>query len=180
MPGESAAKRVLPTIIQAARSLPEIEFRLAGRVRDAACLGHGLPANVKLVGFLEKDKLSLLYQGARMIVSASECYETFGMSVAEAMLHVRPVVVSRIGVFPEFVQDGVTGLLFEPGNAADLAAKIRYLWDRPDVCRRMGQAGREKALREYSPEKYYERLMAVYKKAIELGPGGPRRGRKSE
>jgi len=37
----------------------------------------------------------------------------------------------------------------------------------------MGRAVREKALREYSPEKYYERLMAVYEKAISLGPGGP-------
>jgi len=52
-----------------------------------------------------------------------------------------------------------------------LAKKIRYLWERPELCRQMGQAGREKALREYSPEKYYERLMAVYKKAIKLGTG---------
>jgi len=33
-------------------------------------------------------------------------------------------------------------------------------------------AAREKALREYSPEKYYECLMAVYEKAIKFGPGG--------
>ena len=39
----------------------------------------------------------------------------------------------------------------------------------------MGQAGREKALREYSPDKYYERLMSVYAKAIALGSGGPKR-----
>jgi len=57
--------------------------------------------------------------------------------------------------------------------ADDLAEKIRYLWDNPELCKKMGQAGRKKALREYSPEKYYERLMSVYKKAIELGPGGP-------
>ena len=68
---------------------------------------------------------------------------------------------------------GMTGLLFERGNAADLAKKIRYLWDRPDLCRRMGKTGREKALHEYSPEKCYERLMAVYEKAIALGPRGP-------
>jgi glycosyltransferase involved in cell wall biosynthesis len=67
----------------------------------------------------------------------------------------------------------VTGLLFEPGNAADLAVKIRHLWDRPDLCQQMGRAGREKALREYSPEKCYERLMAVYERVIALGPGGP-------
>ena len=35
-------------------------------------------------------------------------------------------------------------------------------------------AGREKALREYSSEKYYERLMAMYHRAIELEPGGPK------
>ena len=57
----------------------------------------------------------------------------------------------------------------------DLAEKIRHLWDRPDLCRKMGKAGREKALREYSPDKYYERLMAVYEKAINLGLGGPNR-----
>jgi glycosyltransferase involved in cell wall biosynthesis len=49
----------------------------------------------------------------------------------------------------------------------DLSEKIRYLWDRPALCQQMGQAGREKALREYSPNKYYERLIAIYKKAIE-------------
>ena len=44
------------------------------------------------------------------------------------------------------------------------------------VCRPfLDQTGQEKVLREYSPEKYYERLMAVYEKAIEIGPGGPNR-----
>ena len=75
----------------------------------------------------------------------------------------------------EIVEDGITGLLFEQGNADDLAEKIRYLWDNPELCKKMGQAGREKALSQYSPEKYYERLMAVYKKATELGSGGPNR-----
>ena len=63
-------------------------------------------------------------------------------------------------------------MLLELGSAEDLAEKIRYLWDRPELCHKMGRADREKALREYSPGKYYERLVAVYKKAIELGPGG--------
>ncbi len=92
------------------------------------------------------------------------------MSIVEAMMGAKPVVASHIGGIPEIVDDGVTGMLFEPGNAEDLAEKIQYLWDRPDLCRQMGEAGREKALREYSPAKYYERLMAVYEKAIKLGP----------
>ena len=49
------------------------------------------------------------------------------MILPEAMLHGKPVICSRIGGLPEIVDDGVTGLLFEPGNAEDLAEKIRYL-----------------------------------------------------
>jgi len=44
----------------------------------------------------------------------------------------------------------------------------------------MGEAGREKALREYSQQRYYERMMNVFERTIKLGPGGPeiRRARK--
>jgi len=71
---------------------------------------------------------------------------------------------------PEVAEDGKREPLFEPGNVKDLAEKVRYLWNKPGLWHQMGQAGREKALWEYSPEKYYERLMVVYEKAIELGP----------
>ena len=95
------------------------------------------------------------------------------MVLVEAMLHGKAVVCSRIGGLPEIVEDGVTGLLFELGNAEELVDKIRYLWERPGLCQKMGRAGKEKALREYSQERYYERLTAVYEKAIKLGRGGP-------
>jgi len=69
------------------------------------------------------------------------------------------------------VEDGVTGLLFEPGNAEDLALKMNLLWENPGLCRRMGETGREKAAREYNEEVYYKRLIALYEKAIEVGKG---------
>ena len=77
---------------------------------------------------------------------------------------------------PEIVEDGVTGLLADPGDTRDLADKIRYLWDRPDLCRQMGLAGRGKALREYSSDRYYQNLMTAYDLAIRLGPGGSSTG----
>ena len=80
----------------------------------------------------------------------------------------KPAIASRIGGIPEIVDDGVTGLLFEPGNADDLAQRIRHLWDNPQLVKKMGQAGREKALSQYSPDKYYERLMSIYEKAINI------------
>jgi glycosyltransferase involved in cell wall biosynthesis len=88
------------------------------------------------------------------------------------MSHGLPVIASRIGGLQEIVEDGVAGFLFEPGNAEDLAEKMKRLWDNPDLCRQMGRAGREKAIREYSEDVYYERLMAVYQKAISLNKAG--------
>ncbi len=98
----------------------------------------------------------------------SICFESFGLVVVEAMSYGLPVIASRIGGIPEIVEDGVTGFLFEPGNADELAEKMKLLWENPELCRQMGKAGREKAIREYSEDVYYERLMAVYDEALAM------------
>jgi len=85
--------------------------------------------------------------------------------MVEAMLQGKPVVASRLGGIPEIVEDGKTGLLFEAGNAEELKQKIEYLWNRPELCKKMGAAGRDKALSEYSAETYYQRLMTIYEQA---------------
>ncbi len=170
--GRISLEKGAGTLLQAAALCPQIAFQLAGRVREGFSLPRPLPANVTLLGHLAGEALASFYRGARMIVTPSECFETFGMSTAEALLHRRPVIASRIGVLPEFVRDGVDGLLFEPGNAAELADRIRYLWDRPELCRPMGRAGRERALAEYSPQRVYPGLMAVFEQARAAPVGG--------
>ena len=95
-------------------------------------------------------------------------YECFGIVTAEAQGYGNPVIASRIGGLPEVVEAGVTGLLVEPGDPADLAAAMRCLWDDPELNRRMGRAARERAQREFTPEVFYGRLAAAYERAIEL------------
>jgi glycosyltransferase involved in cell wall biosynthesis len=85
------------------------------------------------------------------------------------MAYGKPVVATRIGAIPEIVDDGVTGLLAEPGDSVDLAEKIEQLWERPALCDQMGAAGRRKAATAYSVERVYERLMEIYEKAVALG-----------
>ncbi len=170
--GRVSPEKGIDILCEAARSVPDAPIRVAGSYEGNEHLTDGAPASLEFLGQLGHNRLNSFYACSRMIVLPSVCYEGFPMILPEAMLHSKPIICSRIGGLGEIVDDGVTGLLFEPGNAEDLAEKIRYLWDRPKLCREMGQAGREKALREYSPEKYYERLMAVYQRAIKLGPGG--------
>jgi len=170
--GRLSPEKGVAVLLQAAKSLSNVRFAVAGDYSAMRDMVSKATANIALQGHIPSESISSFYQAARLIVLPSTCFEGFPMTILEAMVHARPVVAPRIGGIPEIVDDGITGLLFEPGNAKDLAQKIQYLWDCPDLCRQMGQAGQEKALREYSPEKHYDRLMAVYKKAIELGPGG--------
>jgi len=170
--GRVSPEKGVTTLIEAAKKLSSIVFSAAGAYDRMPDLIMQAPDNFQFVGHLKSEQLDEFYANSRIIVLPSICYESFGLPLVEAALRSKPVICSRIGALPEIVEDGVTGLLFEPGNADNLAEKIDYLWQRPDLCRQMGQAGREKALREYSPEKYYERLMIVFEKAVKLGPTG--------
>jgi glycosyltransferase involved in cell wall biosynthesis len=164
--GRISREKGVHVLLDAAAHCPQIKFKLAGRVADDFPMPNPLPPNVELVGFIERERLADFYRGARFMLSTSECFETFGMSVGEALQHGRTVIASRIGVFPEFVQDGVTGLLFESGNADDLKQKIEMLWAQPQRCVEMGRAGRQWARQEYSPQMYYSRLINVCRAVV--------------
>jgi len=169
--GRLSVEKGVDTLLRAARKFPGLPVRLAGDGPSMAQLVAQAPKNAKFLGALNRRKLALFYRKARFVVVPSLCFESGSLVTAEAMSHGLPVIASRIGGLPEMVEDGVTGLLFEPGNAEDLALKMNLLWENPGLCRRMGETGREKAAREYNEEVYYKRLIALYEKAIEVGKG---------
>jgi len=169
--GRISQEKGIRTLLAVARKCPKIPFRAAGGHNGKQQMHMQAPANFQSMGYLDPQSTAEFYDSARIIVLCSVCFEGFPMAIVEAMIHGKPVICSRIGGLPEIVEDGKTGLLFEPGNAVELAKKIRYLWDRPQLCRKMGQVAREKALRENSATKHYERLMAVYRRATELAAG---------
>jgi glycosyltransferase involved in cell wall biosynthesis len=168
--GRVSAEKGLLTLLSAASACVEIPFKAAGGYDRMPELVNQAPTNFQFLGQLGAEKLGAFYDSTRMVVLCSTWFEGFPMVLVEAMLRGKPVICSRIGGLPEIVDHDKTGLLFEPGNAVDLAAKIRFLWDRPDLCTQMGKAGRAKALQEYGPVKYYERLIKLYDNAITLFP----------
>lgn len=54
------------------------------------------------------------------------------------------MIASRIGALAELIEDGITGLLFTPGDADDLATKLLWAREHPDHMQAMGQAARKK------------------------------------
>jgi len=165
--GRLSREKGVRGLLEAARLCPDIEFRVAGEDSNADDLKKYAPKNVCFAGKLGRDALQMFYANARMVVAPSLFYEGFPLVIVEAMVKGRPVVCSRIGGLPEIVEDGGTGFCCAPGKVGELASTIRRLWQDASLCRRLGEAGRAKALREYAPERYFESLIEIYREAIE-------------
>jgi len=90
-----------------------------------------------------------------------------GFNVAlEAMAAGKPVVASRLPGLTEIVQGEETGFLIHPGDKVSLARQTRRLLDDPDRRRQMGEAGRRRALDQFSLNSLAQAYMKVYQSLI--------------
>ncbi len=96
------------------------------------------------VGWCSQDELPGHYRAADICLVPTIAQDALSITSVEAMAAGKAVIASRIGGLPYTVTDGLTGLLFEPGNPFDLAAKINRLLDDPELRYRMGLAGRKR------------------------------------
>ena len=96
------------------------------------------------VGWCSQDELPRHYRDADICLVPTIAQDALSITSVEAMAAGKPVIASRIGGLPYTVSDGLTGLLFEPGNAFDLAEKIGRLLDEPQLRTEMGLAGRRR------------------------------------
>ncbi|MDM7987662.1 MAG: glycosyltransferase family 4 protein [Smithella sp.] len=166
--GRVSVEKGIGTFLEAAKELPDVSFAIAGAYDQMPELPKNSPPNVKWLGFLEGDALNDLYLKSRVLVFPSCWYEGFPNVITRAMILQKPVIASRLGGVPEIVEDGQTGLLFEPGNTKDLVRQISKLYENPDLCRSLGAAGRIKAEREYGSVAVYSKLMAIFEQAKQM------------
>jgi glycosyltransferase involved in cell wall biosynthesis len=124
---------------------------------------HG--GTVRFLGSLSPQECGELLRSARALVVPSRAYEGFPVAVVEAYAHGVPVIAPAHGAFPEVVEDGVTGLLFRAGDAADLRARMRTLAD-PQRSLEMGAAARHAYETRYTPERNLRALHAIYGRAM--------------
>jgi glycosyltransferase involved in cell wall biosynthesis len=95
--------------------------------------------------------------------------EGMPMAVIEAMASGLPVVASRAGGLPDLVQDGVTGLLVEPGKPEQLAAALGRLIHDPALRRSMGEQGARLAAQRFDIEQHAARLVEIYDRVLSSG-----------
>jgi starch synthase len=106
------------------------------------------------------------------VVVMPSLFEPFGLVALQAAHLARSVVASRVDGLLEVVVDGETGLLVEPEDAEALAGAIARLLAEPELARRMGQAGRQRAQETFGWAAHLEAYEALYHRLVR----GRRRG----
>jgi glycosyltransferase involved in cell wall biosynthesis len=134
---------------------------LEGIVADAATKNTA----IQWLGRQSLDEVYALIGEAMFLVLPSECYEQFPRVVGEAFAKGTPLLASNLGAMAQLVDSGRTGLHFEPGNAAEMAAKARRLLAAPDKLLEMRQAARQEYEEKYTAESNHQALMAIYERA---------------
>jgi L-malate glycosyltransferase len=90
--------------------------------------------------------------------------ESFCLSILEAMCFGCPSVATRVGGIPEVVEEGVTGVLVAPGDAAALARAVENLIADPARCITLGEAARRRARELFSADVIVPRYEALYRR----------------
>lgn len=168
--GRLSKEKGVPTLLKAMTQLPDVPLRIVGdgpeRLACENFVSGNKLVNVRFEGYKSGAELAELYRNARFLVLPSECNENAPMTVLEAFAYGKPAIGSDLGGIPEMVMPGVTGMIFEHGNAGLLAGRIEKLWSDPLAVENMGRNGRQRVENEYSAERHLHDLLEVYKSAL--------------
>lgn len=162
--GRLSVEKGVQTLAGAAALLPDARLRVAGDGPESALL-DGVSGITRL-GSLPGEAVRQEMNRAMALVIPSIWYENFPRTIVEAFATGLPVIASRIGALADLVRDGETGLLFEPGNPQDLANKMAWALAHPDAMADMGRMARAQYEAEFTAERNYGQLMAIYEDVI--------------
>jgi glycosyltransferase involved in cell wall biosynthesis len=122
---------------------------------------------VSWIGSQPREKILALMSEARVLIVPSECYENGPLAALEAFACGLPVIASNLGSMAETVAHERSGLLFHPGDPADLARKVRWAFEHPEAMAAMRVAARREFEEKYTAERNYKMLIGIYEKAME-------------
>jgi glycosyltransferase involved in cell wall biosynthesis len=164
--GRLNQEKGLVTLIHAWQNL-DVPLRIIG---DGPLMdwmrGRISESTVTIAGRKEPTQVVKEMARASYMVMPSECYENFPLALAEAFAQGLAVIASRLGAMGEIIEDGITGLHFNAGDAEDLARKVRWANAHPEAMRHMGNNALRIYEENYTPEINYHQLMNIYREAL--------------
>jgi glycosyltransferase involved in cell wall biosynthesis len=176
----SKLKNTLAVVQAAARlrqAIPDVQFRVVGPWRDR---GDSLEYRRQVEELLEREKLAgtvhflglMSQQGVMDELSRAGCLflpsfqENLPMTIIEAMASGIPAVASRVGGIPWMVDEGKTGLLFDPHSLDEMVECLGGLLTSRTRCEEMGRMAQQVALSRFRADVVAEQTLAVYRDAM--------------
>jgi len=173
--GRLSEEKGIRSLLEAWESIKNIPLKIAGDGPLAGELKSYAQrknlTNVKFLGYISNPQYVEYMKNAKFIVIPSICYENFPRIVAEAFAYGVPVLASRIGSIVEIIQEGETGLLFNPGDSNDIVEKVDWLQSHNEALEKMRKEARQEYEQKYTPELNYSLLKSIYNEAIESRQG---------
>ncbi len=161
--GRLSTEKGISLLASAWGDLSHIPLVVAG---DGPLAGTEWPKGVSWKGRQPRDAFLALMRDARLLIFPSQWYEGAPMTILEAFACGLPVIASNLGSMAEMVTHERTGLLFTPGDAADLARQVRWAFEHPEAMNAMRVAARREFEEKYTAESNYKMLIGIYEEAI--------------
>jgi len=167
--GRLSSEKGINTLLEAWQLLePGPTLKIAGDGPLARTVQEAATQNssIQYLGPIPHRAIYDLIGEAAFLVVPSGCYELFPRVIIEAFSKGTPVIGSKLGAMVETIEDGLTGLHFSPGDAEDLAAKVRLLWTDRDRLVQMRRAARRTFEARYTAPMNHQLLMRIYDQAV--------------
>ena len=162
------AVNVLLEALQRVRTtLPDVQLIVCGTGPEHDRLQQqarqlDLDTHVKFPGWVERPTIPLYFQACDVFVLPS-LTEGSGNVLVEAGACARPSIGSNVAGIPDYVDDGVTGWLFEKGNAVDLADKLSKVLTDPQRAKQMGEAARRRVESKHAYGRMIASILDVFR-----------------
>jgi glycosyltransferase involved in cell wall biosynthesis len=161
--GRLTAQKDLGVALAAVKQLDGVRLLIAGDGPQRATLEAAAPGGVEFLGPLPRDRVLGLLKAADAAILTS-AWENFPHGVVEALAVGTPVIATRTGGVAEIVQDGVNGLLVDPGDAAAFAGAVRRYLGDPELQARL-RAAAVPSVAAFDADAVYGRLAKILEQA---------------
>lgn len=170
--GSARPHKGLEYLIQAqpliARQVPHARILISAHGKDLERYRQMIKDNSGFEiheGFVTSDVAAGFFERSCLVILPYISASTSGVLMS-AYAFRKPVVATRVGCLPEYVEDGVTGLLVSPANVEELADAIICLLSDDDLRHRLGENAKRWV--EMEQKKIAIQLIRVYEKAISI------------
>lgn len=149
------------------KRFPDAQLDIAGDGNTRAELEElaqhlGIAHAATFLGWVQPEDIPELINTATLVLMPSRWEEAFGLVAVETALMERPIIGTNVGGLPEAIQHGQTGMIVEKDGVEAMAQTAIDLLERPHEAVRLGRGGRERALRDFSPNRYADQYDALY------------------